>query len=171
MSDLERPNIEDVKMQVTDMPRDETKRCGAMRGILVAGFAAVLGLTGCAPAPAVTRTGEPIRMPAPFFDLMVDQGIASQIASECGRYRFNFGLQRSSIMRMVPAIEAAGLTERDLELYARNIPRDDRQIMQNRIIAYIEERNILIGDEESFCAAGDVEVAAQSQIAEFLIAR
>ncbi|WP_316013979.1 DUF5333 family protein [Roseobacter sp. HKCCA0434] len=141
------------------------------RPVRTTALAILFGLAACAPQPAIRSDGSPIVMPPEVLNTITAQQLARQVAGECSRYTFNFGREQSEQRALIPVVRASGLTERDLRLWANNIPDDVQRDLQGRVIGFIDEHDILMTDPDSFCAAGDTEVADGSEIGSYLIAR
>ncbi|MEM9795124.1 MAG: DUF5333 family protein [Pseudomonadota bacterium] len=91
---------------------------------------------------------------------------ARQIARNCRRYDLNRQRQFAAEQDVRALLREAGLNER-LVFSTLETPEFKRRV-QDDGIAWIQKRGIVLSDRETFCAAGDAEVAERSEIASYL---
>jgi hypothetical protein len=133
---------------------------------LVCSFA--LLLVGCAkPAPDSETEEKDVRMPREVIAFRVDLGNAENIVDECPRgFRLNRETEREWDRKFEekfgPEPEWA-----DLNMEEVMTPRR----LQRKFIGYVQRRDVVIAEPETWCAAGSAEVAEKTRIGKLLIAR
>ncbi|HQU70174.1 MAG TPA: DUF5333 family protein [Albidovulum sp.] len=133
---------------------------------LVCSFA--LLLVGCAkPAPDAGAEEKDVKMPRDVIAFRVDLGNAEDIVDECPRgFRLNRAYERERVREFKekygPDPEWADLKMEDVMTPRR---------LQRKFIGYVQRRNVVIAEPETWCAAGRAEVAEKTRIGKLLIAR
>ena len=116
-------------------------------------------------ACATPRPPTTIEMPEDVYRASRDATIARLIARECGRYRLDRARMREVRESFENRMKATGVTDAQFDYMVENPPRER---IQGDLFAYIERRDIVLGEGASSCAAGDAEMRASSAIASFL---
>lgn len=125
-------------------------------------------LVGCARAtPGSDAEDKEVKMPRDVMAFRLDLGNAENIVDECPRgFRLNREYEREWVGKFNekygPDPEWAGLKMEDVMT-----PRK----LQRKFIAYVQRRNVVIAEPETWCAAGTAEVAEKTRIGKLLIAR
>ncbi len=140
----------------------ETLKTGAI------GVGLLLALSACATttdSSSVSRAEFRGELPSDVYDFAFANAMADQLASECR----SLTLDRSKVYKTSEALaekyEAEGYRASDFKYLARNLPR---KRVQDDAIAYIQKRGIVIGEPETFCAAGRLEISNETSIGAFL---
>lgn len=133
---------------------------------LVCSFA--LLLVGCGKtAPDTDAEDRDVKMPRDVIAFRVDLGNAETIVDECPRgFRLNREQEREMVRKFEdkygPDPEWADLNMEDVMTPRR---------LQRKFIGYVQRRNVVIAEPETWCAAGRAEVAESTRIGKLLIAR
>lgn len=124
-----------------------------------------------APTAAVAKS-QPAKSAADLKREMMEfafpAAIAKTIAGQCKRYRLNSGKLSSETKAFSDDLEARGYTASDLNRLKRNLSKSE---IQGQLLEWAKKRNVVFSDKSSFCAAGDAEVAQQTAVSKYLIAR
>lgn len=125
-------------------------------------------LVGCAKtAPDSETEDKDVKVPRDVIAFRVDLGNAEYIADECpSGFRLNreheLEWDRKFEEKYGPDPEWA-----DVSMEEAMTPRK----LQRKFIAYVQRRNVVIAEPETWCAAGKAEVAEKTRIGKLLIAR
>lgn len=123
--------------------------------------AAALTLTACG-------SSQPTKaLPPEFIEVAMEAGFAETIADECGPIRYNTAYERKVLEREAAKLNAAGYTSRDLNAAALKMKRDPS--IQRRAISMVQNRNIDVTSERSWCRAGQIEIRRKTSIGRYLV--
>lgn len=133
---------------------------------LVCSFA--LLLVGCGKtAPDADAEDKDVKMPRDVIAFRVDLGNAENIVDECPRgFRLNREHQREWDRKFE---EKYGPDPAWADLKMEDVMTPRR--LQRKFIGYVQRRNVVIAEPETWCAAGTAEVAEKTRIGKLLIAR
>lgn len=129
---------------------------------------AVALLVGCAKTAQDSETEDKdVKMPRDVIAFRLDLGNAGDIVDECPRgFRLNREYEREWVNRFRdkygPDPEWAGLKMEEVMT-----PRK----LQRKFIGYVQRRNVVLAEPETWCDAGKAEVAEKTRIGKLLIAR
>ncbi|SIS51970.1 DUF5333 family protein [Phaeovulum vinaykumarii] len=134
-------------------------------------LAATAVLAGCvAPEPAAPP--KPVSIPRggdvrnDIYAQAMAIATAQVLAKECRELRYDGrreGLVKSALANKA---RAQGVTAAQLHDWKTRI---DKARVQREIFAYVEKRHIVIGEPQTFCAAGRKEIALNSAIGAYLL--
>ena len=122
-----------------------------------------VGLAGCASSPS----GPVKALPAEFVDAALEAAMAETIAEECQSLRYNTELEERVLTTYAIRLAAAGYTQRDLEYGAKQLENDPENY--KKAIKMIEDRDIDVGREASWCAAGYQEIVEGTSLGRYLL--
>lgn len=145
----------------------------SLRRILLS-LTAVAGLTACVePTPARELTQREATILDVLLDAGTPAGIAELIAYECPRYGFNTAVEQREIDATARALMDAGYSKDEVDFtvrYGLDAPATHARL-QKHLIAWLEKRDVVVTVPATVCAAGDAEIAAGSDIAQYLVKR
>lgn len=127
---------------------------------------AALALSACASSTPV-QTGPTKALPPEFVNGVMDAAFAETIADECRSIRYNKQREAKVLNSYAIRLAAAGYTERDLQVGAKRMENDVS--LQRKAIKMIDDRNIVVTSEASWCAAGKREMAKGTNIGRYLL--
>ncbi|WP_170400326.1 DUF5333 family protein [Ruegeria arenilitoris] len=143
----------------------ETLKTGAIGVALLLALSACATTTDSSANSSVSRAEFRGELPSDVYDFAFANAIADQIASECRSLTLNRSQINKTSKSLTEKYEAEGYRESDFKYLARNLPR---KRVQDDAIAYIQKRGIVIGEAETFCAAGRLEISNETSIGAFL---
>lgn len=94
--------------------------------------------------------------------------IAQQIAKQCRSFRLRNGTKRTVERYLLDIGQKEGVDNRGMKQAFRSIPAAR---IQDDMLGYVAKRGIVIAERTSWCKAGQAEMAAGGQIANFLVAK
>jgi len=146
-----------------------------MNKMLKTAGAAVLGagllLAGCVPTetqvPASAPAKANVTIPPDVIAYGFNAAVAEMTVENCPReFRVNKGYEDA----MIAAFDAK-YGERPAWASADGLKAIPKRVLQDRFIAFIQRRDIVMGDRSTWCAAGKAEIAGKTAIGKYLIAR
>jgi hypothetical protein len=131
------------------------------------GLVALTLLAGCvAPEGDMTKPAAQQRpIPEDVYSELRDMALAKKIAQACPAYAFSTMKQDSYFHDVEADLYKRGYKAHEMERWARNL---DQARLQKDIFAYIEKRNIVITQRQTFCAAGAQELSEGTRVAYYL---
>ncbi len=129
-------------------------------------LAAALTLSACGSGTPV-QTGPTKALPPEFINAVMEAAFAETIAEECRSLRYNTAREDKLLNSYAVRLAAAGYTERDLRVGANRMEGD--AALQRKAIKMIDDRNINVISEASWCAAGKREKARGTNIGRYLV--
>lgn len=144
-----------------------------MKSKLVSLVTVVL-LAGCEPAPItqlpVSPAGAPVKLrplPKAVYASAFNTVLAGVIDDYCSRLHLNHAQADIEVQKVVDTLKAQGFTQQEARLAMDK--GVDKARVQRDVFAYIEKNGIIIDEPQTYCAAGEREIARKSAIGALLV--
>lgn len=133
-------------------------------------FSAFLGLTLLAACgePETAYRGPVKALPGYFWEVFNRGVIADAIASECRGLTFNDPTFDADLDRLIFRLYADNFTDYDISY---GIDHPDEAATQKVIFDYISENGVILSKSETWCRAGQGEIAAGTDVGRYLRVR
>jgi hypothetical protein len=122
-----------------------------------------LALSGAAHARPHLRDNKPIN------DQLFIAAVGNQIRENCPSIEARMTLVYSKGLALYNYALGQGYSKKEISDYLESKP--DIRAMETRAADYLAGKGVRLGDAESYCKAGEAEIAANSPIGELLRSR
>ena len=140
-------------------------RSGAVGVALLMSLSACETPTSSATDTAASRAEFRAELPPELYDFAFSAAVAEQIAGECRAISFNRPEAQAQMKSLDAELKAEGYQESDIRYLADAIPP---KRAQDDLIKYIQQSGVVVGEPDTFCAAGQREIANGTRIGAFL---